>query len=154
MIGKSLFRRRSGKFPKSPIRVKRPTLCLESLEDRCVPAVFLVNTLADTQAVNLTTGEDAHGNISLRSALEAANSVGGGSQIDLTVGGDYRIAAGGQANTGSNSNGGARLSFCPAAAASPSTTPAAPSRMSTALASTASSTSTLRTLTMPPPKLP
>ena len=42
-----------------------------------VPAIagtFNVNTTNDTHAANLTTGQDASGSISLRSAIEAANS--------------------------------------------------------------------------------
>ena len=35
---------------------------------------FKVNTLLDTVAVNLKTGKDASGHISLRSAIEAANA--------------------------------------------------------------------------------
>ena len=46
----------------------------ESLETRRVLSTFKVNTLLDTVAVNLKTGKDASGHISLRSAIEAANS--------------------------------------------------------------------------------
>ena len=37
-------------------------------------STFRVNTLLDTDAVNLRTGKDASGHVSLRSAIEAANS--------------------------------------------------------------------------------
>ena len=47
---------------------------LEGLESRLVLSTFKVNTLLDTVAVNLKTGKDASGHISLRSAIEAANS--------------------------------------------------------------------------------
>jgi hypothetical protein len=56
---------------------------LESLEDRTAPAVFTVNTIADTHAANLITGQDAQGHISLRSAIEAANHLGGANTINL-----------------------------------------------------------------------
>ena len=46
----------------------------EALETRRVLSTFRVNTLLDTVAVNLKTGKDASGHISLRSAIEAANS--------------------------------------------------------------------------------
>ena len=46
----------------------------EALEARRVLSTFRVNTLLDTVAVNLKTGKDASGHISLRSAIEAANS--------------------------------------------------------------------------------
>ncbi len=46
---------------------------VEQLEHRLAPAVFHVNTLQDTFAVNTATGQDATGQISLRSAVMAAN---------------------------------------------------------------------------------
>ena len=51
---------------------RRPIL--EGLESRLVLSTFKVNTLLDTVAVNLNTGKDATGKISLRSAIQAANS--------------------------------------------------------------------------------
>lgn len=73
---------------QSPVRPRfRPIL--ELLEDRCVPATFLVNTTVDTPALNLLTGQDAEGNISLRSALEAANfqaAPAGGHLIQFAIG--------------------------------------------------------------------
>jgi hypothetical protein len=62
-------------------------LFVEKLEDRCVPATFLVNELLDTHAVNLLTGMDATGHVSLRSAIEAANNLGGNQiiQFDANV---------------------------------------------------------------------
>jgi hypothetical protein len=56
------------------------------LESRLVPSTFTVNTFADTTAVNLITGQDSSGNISLRSALMAANNLGGSNTIDLPAG--------------------------------------------------------------------
>jgi fibronectin-binding autotransporter adhesin len=47
---------------------------MEPLEARLVLSTFKVNTLLDTVAVNLKTGKDASGHISLRSAIQAANS--------------------------------------------------------------------------------
>ena len=41
---------------------------LELLEQRVTPSTFHVNSLLDTVAVNLKTGKDASGHISLRSA--------------------------------------------------------------------------------------
>ncbi len=46
---------------------------LEQLENRLAPAVYRVTTFQDTPAVNLATGMDAAGQISLRSAVSAAN---------------------------------------------------------------------------------
>jgi Bacterial Ig-like domain (group 3) len=67
-----------------PARRVQP--CLTVLEDRVVPSVFTVNSTADTHAVNLTTGQDANGNITLRSAIEAANSLGGTNSVALPGG--------------------------------------------------------------------
>jgi fibronectin-binding autotransporter adhesin len=47
------------------------------------PAVFTVNTTLDTNAVNLSTGQDSSGNVSLRSAIEASNSIGGSNTIQF-----------------------------------------------------------------------
>src|SRR5262249_26786486 len=56
---------------------RRPVL--EALEDRLAPAVFLVNTTADSVAVSPAahTGLDSSGHISLRSAIMAANATPG-----------------------------------------------------------------------------
>ncbi|HEX3149809.1 MAG TPA: Ig-like domain-containing protein [Gemmataceae bacterium] len=59
---------------------------LDKLEDRTAPAVFNVNSVADTSAVNLTTGVDASGNISVRSALDAVNHLGGLNTINVPAG--------------------------------------------------------------------
>lgn len=66
---------------------------MEVLETRLAPAVFDVNTVADTTAVNLNTGLDASGNISLRSALMAANHLGSTNTINLRAG-TYKLASG------------------------------------------------------------
>ncbi len=67
-------------------RKKTVGLLFELLEDRLVPATFVVNSFADTDAVDLVTGKDQTGNISVRSAIEAANSLGGTSTINLGSG--------------------------------------------------------------------
>src|SRR5262249_48381037 len=54
--------------------------------DRLAPATFSVNSFLDTDAVNLVTGQDQTGNITLRSAIEAANSQMGASRINLAQG--------------------------------------------------------------------
>ncbi len=59
---------------------------LESLEDRVVLSTFKVNTTLDTVAVNLKTGKDASGHISLRSAIMAADAHGGKNTIVLRSG--------------------------------------------------------------------
>src|SRR5262249_6754968 len=46
----------------------------EALESRLVLSTFTVNTVLDTPAVNLSTGKDASGRISLRSTIQAANA--------------------------------------------------------------------------------
>src|SRR5262245_59564081 len=54
----------------------RPELL--TLETRTVPTGFTVNTLSDTPVVDIQTGKDAFGKISLRSAIMAANASEGG----------------------------------------------------------------------------
>src|SRR4051812_3496022 len=77
----------SRKSPRPSVR--RLSSCLsyqprlELLEDRLAPATFHVNTLNDTAAINLVTGQDSHGDVSLRSALQAANHLGGSNSIVL-----------------------------------------------------------------------
>jgi hypothetical protein len=76
MLG--LFRNRTAKQPR------RARLTLEALEDRAVPAVFNVNSLADVL-------NPAPGVVTLRSAIEAANATPGDNTINLTVAGTYKI---------------------------------------------------------------
>lgn len=54
----------------------RTRLNLEQLEGRCTPAVFTVDTLADTVDAIVGNGQalDAAGKTSLRAAIEEANS--------------------------------------------------------------------------------
>ena len=59
---------------------------LEQLEGRIVMSTFRVNTTLDTVAVNLRTGKDATGHISLRSAIMAADARGGSNTINLPSG--------------------------------------------------------------------
>jgi uncharacterized repeat protein (TIGR01451 family) len=59
---------------------------LQVLEDRVAPAAFTVNTFADTNAVNLTTGADSTGHFSLRSTIQAANHLGGSNTISVPAG--------------------------------------------------------------------
>jgi hypothetical protein len=65
-------------------RRSRPRL--EPLEGRIVMSTFQVNTTFDTVAVDLHTGKDSTGHISLRSAIMAANARGGSNTIKLRQG--------------------------------------------------------------------
>src|SRR5438105_1049542 len=47
---------------------------VEQLESRLAPAVYHVDTFQDTPAANVATGQDAAGQVSLRSALAAADA--------------------------------------------------------------------------------
>ena len=80
--GRSIAKERSGRG----LRRNRCRPGLELLEVRQTPAVFGVNTLLDTVAVNLQTGTDAQGHISLRSAIMAANARPGADTILLPNG--------------------------------------------------------------------
>lgn len=73
--------------PSSAGAIVRACLVLTLLA--AIPAfagTFNVNTTTDTHAANLTTGADASGNISLRSACEAANTQAGPNTINLPAG--------------------------------------------------------------------
>ena len=61
----------------------RSHLFVEQLEDRLVPSTFVVDELLDTHAVNLLSGTDAAGHVSLRSAIEAADHLGGDQTIQF-----------------------------------------------------------------------
>jgi len=54
---------------------------------------FTVNTTNDTHAANLTTGDDGTGHVSFRSALEAANNLGG-TQAIVVPAGTYNLTLG------------------------------------------------------------
>ena len=75
---------------------RRPRSCprLERLEERIALSAFQVNTTLDTVAVNLSTGRDAAGHVSLRSAIMAANAQGGSNTINLP-GGTYKLTIAG-----------------------------------------------------------
>src|SRR5260370_29858038 len=69
---------------------------LESLEDRCVPAVFNVNNTADILA-------PPSGTVTLRSAIQAANTNADATNtINLTLPGPYPITLPGTAREGEN----------------------------------------------------
>src|SRR5262245_19424629 len=85
-----------------PTRQLRPTASprrssfrpiLETLEDRCVPANFTVNTLLDTVDANPGDGlaADAGGSTSLRAAIMEANATAGNDTINLPAG-TYTLA--------------------------------------------------------------
>src|SRR5262249_19405395 len=78
-------RRRSGTYAQllRPKARPRAWLALEPLEDRLAPATFAVNSFLQTDAVDLNTGADASGHVTLRSAIEAANHLGGSNTINL-----------------------------------------------------------------------
>ncbi len=62
-----------------------------------VLSTFKVNTTLDTVAVNLNTGKDASGHISLRSAIEAANAKPSADTI-LVPKGTFTLTIAGAAN--------------------------------------------------------
>ncbi len=59
---------------------------IEVLEFRVTPTTFHVNSLLDTVAVSLKTGKDASGQISLRSAIQAADAKPNADTIILPAG--------------------------------------------------------------------
>ena len=67
---------------------------LEALESRTVLSTFKVNTLLDTVAVNLQTGKDASGHVSLRSAIMAADARPNADTI-IIPGGTYQLTIAG-----------------------------------------------------------
>ncbi len=82
---------------------------LEMLELRIMPATYFVNTVADLSiqnGVNAATGAivGSAQNVTLRSAIDAANMTPGGNTIELMVHGTYQIALAG-ANTGGDATG-------------------------------------------------
>lgn len=75
--------RLNGNERRSTLR-RRPLLDL--LEGRVVLTTFNVNTTLDTVAVNLHNGHDSTGHVSLRSAIMAADALGGTNTINLPSG--------------------------------------------------------------------
>jgi hypothetical protein len=105
----SPFHRARASRPRRPApRRPRTPLGIETLEDRCVPATFNVNTLLDLPltGANLTTGVIANsgGLVTLRSAISAANATPGGNTINLTLPGVYGLTLTG-ANEDNNQTG-------------------------------------------------
>ena len=81
--------RRSPQRPKrGPRRKRLRNYCpgLELLESRVTPSLFVVNTTLDTPVENFQTGQDGSGNISLRSAIQAANARLGPDTILFRIG--------------------------------------------------------------------
>jgi predicted outer membrane repeat protein len=102
------FRRTSASFrPATRVSPRRTHLSLEQLEHRLVPAVFNVNTLADT----LNPGP---GLISLREAIQMANQTPGSDTINLTLAGTYKITL---PQTGAHDNAGGAFTIIPNPAA-------------------------------------
>ena len=86
-------------------RPSRP--CVEMLEDRLVPAVFNVNSLADV--LNPSAGV-----VTLRSAIQAANTDGDATNtINLTVPGTYKITLAG--TPGETDNAAGEFAILPSA---------------------------------------
>ncbi len=77
-------RRQDDRTRRADAHRSRPLL--EMLEHRVVLSTFKVNSMADTVAVNLKTGQDASGQITLRSAIMAANATHKSNTIVLPAG--------------------------------------------------------------------
>ena len=65
----------------------RTLLRIEGLEDRCTPALFVVNTVMDTPDANPGNGvaADAKGNTSLRAAIDEGNKAAGPHTITFNL---------------------------------------------------------------------
>ena len=85
---------------------------LETLEERFAPAVFNVNSLADI--LNPSAGV-----VTLRSAIQAANSTAGSNTINLTVAGTYKITI---AGAGEDNNATGDFDVIPNPASTPGST--------------------------------
>ena len=92
------FRKRNDKA-----RMRRLRPALEALEGRVVLSTFHVNTFADTVAVNLKTGKDATGHVSLRSAIMAADANPNSSDTIVLPAGTYNLTIAPTGNDGSSS---------------------------------------------------
>jgi hypothetical protein len=93
----SLFGRLRAPRPRrAPLRRQPSKPAFESLEDRCVPAAFNVNTLLDLPiTANSVTAQGVIAGtnlVSLRSAIQAANATPGVNTINLTLPGVYQTA--------------------------------------------------------------
>ena len=78
--------RRGNRTGSAKRKTTRTCPRLEALEQRLQLSTFRVNTTLDTVAVNLHTGKDSSGHISLRSAIMAADAHGGSSTIIVPAG--------------------------------------------------------------------
>ncbi|HEV3439800.1 MAG TPA: choice-of-anchor Q domain-containing protein [Gemmata sp.] len=92
-----------------PQRRNETRLQIENLEERTVPAVYKVISLADNNSPVITsghTGTAANPYIapSLRAAITAANASAGADTIELAVAGTYKITLAG-ADEGNNASG-------------------------------------------------
>jgi hypothetical protein len=76
----------------------RTRLRVEWLDERIVPAILNVNSLADILS-------PPAGTVTLRSAIEMANATPGGNTINLTVPGDYKITLAGTPGESDNAAG-------------------------------------------------
>ena len=92
------FRKRNDKA-----RVRRLGPALEALEGRVVLSTFHVNTFADTVAVNLKTGRDATGHVSLRSAIMAADANPKSSDTIVLPAGTFNLTIAPTGNDGPSS---------------------------------------------------
>ena len=95
--------RRGGKVSARP-RTRRSCFSLELLEDRIAPAVFNVTGLGDGLFPLTQTGPNTFNAPTLRSAIQASNTISGNNTINLTKAGTYEITIPG-ANTGTNKSG-------------------------------------------------
>ena len=90
--------------PRTAARSRRARPGAEFLEDRCLLAVFSVNSLADVLA-------PGPGIVTLRSAIQQANATPGGNTIDLTLPGTYKITLPG--TPGETDNAAGELAILP-----------------------------------------
>ncbi len=97
-IRRLLGQSRNSHLARAVPRKAHSALTVESLEDRLVPAVFNVNSLADL----LTPPSGA---VTLRSAIQQANQIPGSNTINLTLPGAYKISTLGTVNETDNAAG-------------------------------------------------
>src|SRR5580698_5604071 len=82
----AMLRHHSNRRDNTKRKTMRNCPSLEALEQRLQLSTFRVNTTLDTLAVNLHTGKDASGHISLRSAIMAADANHGSSTVIVPAG--------------------------------------------------------------------
>jgi hypothetical protein len=88
-----------------PLPKRRARLGIESMEDRSVPAVFLINSTADVLP-------QPAGVVTLRSGIQAANATPGNNTILLLEAGTYQLT---QSGRNSLTNDGGALTILPTA---------------------------------------